>query len=77
MANYDVRWEGDGTKEILGHSLWVNQDEMNKPGRHVVYTYGGKYIPSPSRQKSGIFDTGAYYISWDHLLDIELKIVNN
>ncbi|XP_022316570.2 contactin-3-like isoform X2 [Crassostrea virginica] len=40
MVNYDVRWEGDGTKEILGHSLWVNQDEMNKPGRHVVYTYG-------------------------------------
>ena len=52
MANYDVRWEGDGTKEILGHSLWVNQDEMNKPGRHVVYTYGGKYIPSPSRQEN-------------------------
>lgn len=40
MANYDVRWEGDGTKEYLGHSLWVNEDEMNKPGRQVVYTYG-------------------------------------
>jgi hypothetical protein len=43
MTTYDVRWEGDGTKEVLGQSVWVNQ-EMSKPGRHIVYTYGGDFM---------------------------------
>ncbi|KAK3106223.1 hypothetical protein FSP39_015497 [Pinctada imbricata] len=40
LQNNDLRWEGDGTPISMDNTFWLNQAELNKPGEHIVYTYG-------------------------------------
>ncbi|KAJ8307434.1 hypothetical protein KUTeg_015518 [Tegillarca granosa] len=40
MATGDLSWRGDGTKIQPGEQYWLNEEEKNKQGRNIVYTYG-------------------------------------
>jgi hypothetical protein len=41
-----MKWEGDGTEIEAGTRFWRSDDDRNKPGDHIVYTYGGRSISS-------------------------------
>ena len=41
-----MKWEGDGTAIEAGTRFWRSDDDRNKPGDHIVYTYGGRSISS-------------------------------
>ena len=41
-----MQWEGDGTTVSTDNTYWLNQAEIDKPGEHIVYTYGGEVLKS-------------------------------
>ena len=53
-----MKWEGDGTVIEAGTRFWRSDDDRNKPGDHIVYTYGGKIIaPCSWLSKTSFEDT--------------------